>query len=195
MHLTRIAALLLGAWLGGCVFMDVVATQNFRSVDRMLAAPAAQMRERIQALGGHDAARALLRYQASEQNRQYFSTWESVQVGLGLLLILVLIVAGRRDRVTLWLAALMLGVVLLMHFLLTPTITRLGRAMDFAPVGRPSGESTRFWIFHGVYSAVELIKLGWGIALGVWLVLLRKKPQPPAANPVLEAEPSRAGDS
>jgi hypothetical protein len=153
------------------------------------------MRERIQALGGRDAARALLRYQASEQNRQYFSTWESVQVGLGLLLILVLIVAGRRDRVTLWLAALMLGVVLLMHFLLTPTITRLGRAMDFAPVGRPSGESTRFWIFHGVYSAVELIKLGWGIALGVWLVLLRKKPQPPAANPVLEAEPSRAGDS
>jgi len=46
MHLTRIAALLLGAWLGGCVFMDTVATQNFRSVDRMLAAPTA-MKERM----------------------------------------------------------------------------------------------------------------------------------------------------
>ncbi len=182
MHLTRIAALLLGAWLGGSVFMDMVATENFRSVDRMLAAPTAQMKERVQTLGGHDAARVLLRYQASEQNRQYFATWENVQIGLGLLLILMLVVAGQRDRVTLWLAALMLGVALLMHFLLTPEIIRMGRAMDFGPLGRPSGESTRFWIFHGVYSALELIKLGWGIALGVWLVLPRKKPQPAAAN-------------
>ena len=171
--------------------MDTVATQNFRSVDRMLAAPTAQMKERIQALGGHDAARALLRYQASEQNRQYFSTWESTQIGLGLLLFLMLLIAGQRDRVTLWLAALMLGFALLMHFLLTPEITRLGRAMDFAPVGRPSGDSTRFWIFHGVYSALELIKLGWGVALGVWLVLPRKKPRPPAADPVSRA----TGDS
>ncbi len=195
MHLTRIAALLLGAWLGGCVSMDVVATQNFRSVDRMLAAPTAQMKERIQALGGHDAARALLRYQASEQNRQYFSTWESTQIGLGLLVILMLLIAGQRDSVTLWLAGLMLGVALLMHFLLTPAITSLGRAMDFAPVGRPSGESTHFWILHGVYSALELIKLGWGVALGVWLVLPRKKPQPPAANPVPAPEPSKVGGS
>ena len=184
MHLTRIATLLLGVWLGGCLFMDTVATQNFRSVDRMLSAPTAQMKERIQALGGHDAARALLRYQASEQNRQYFATWESTQIGLGLLLILMLVVAGQRDRVTLWLAALMLGVVLLMHFFLTPEIIRLGRAMDFTPEGRPSGESTRFWILHGVYSALELIKLGWGLALGVWLVLPRKKPQQMTADPV-----------
>jgi hypothetical protein len=186
MHLTRIAALMLGAWLGGCVFMDTVATQNFRSVDRVLAAPTAQMKERIQALGGHDGARALLRYQASEQNRQYFATWERVQIGLGLLLILMLVVAGQRGRVTLWLVALMLGVALLMHFLLTPEITRLGRAMDFAPVGRP-GESTRFWIFHGVYSALELIKLGWGVALAVWPVLPSKKAQPSAASPVSAA--------
>jgi hypothetical protein len=184
MHRTSIATLLLGAWLGGCLFMDTVATENFHSVDRMLTAPTAQMKERIQTLGGHDAARVLLRYQASEQNRQYFAAWESIQIGLGLLLILMLVVAGQRDRVTLWLAGLMLGVALLMHFLLTPEITRLGRAMDFGPVGRPSGESTRFWIFHGVYSALELIKLGWGIALGVWIVLPRKKPQPAATDPV-----------
>lgn len=189
MHLTRIAALLLGAWLGGCLFMDTVATQNFRSVDRMLASPTAQMKQRIDALGGHDAARALLRYQASEQNRQYFTNWEQVQIVLGLLLMLMLYVAGQRDRVTLWLAGLILVVAVLMHFLLTPEITRLGRAMDFAPVGRPSGESTRFWIFHGIYSALELIKLGWGVALGVWLVLPRKKPAGPIpVAPVTTAE-------
>jgi preprotein translocase subunit SecG len=188
MHLTRIAALLLGVWLGGCVFMDTVATQNFRAVDRMLTTPTPQVKERMQALGGHDAARALMRYQAAEQNRQYFSTWEMAQIGLGMLLLLMLVAAGQRDRVTLWLVALMLGVTLLMHYVLTPQITRLGRAMDFAATGSPAGESTSFWIFHGLYSALELIKLGWSIALAVWLVLPRKKP--PVAAP--EAIPATA---
>ena len=61
MHFHRLAALLLGAWLGGSVFMDMVATQNFRSVDRLLSAPPMQVAERIQVLGGHDAARVFLR--------------------------------------------------------------------------------------------------------------------------------------
>ena len=34
-----IAALLLGAWLAGTLFMWSVATQNFRLVDRLLASP------------------------------------------------------------------------------------------------------------------------------------------------------------
>ena len=38
MHFRRFAALVLGVWLAGCVFMDMVATQNFRSVDRLLTA-------------------------------------------------------------------------------------------------------------------------------------------------------------
>src|SRR5712692_8460340 len=60
MHFRRLAAFLLGIWLGGSVFMDMVATQNFHSVDRLLAAPSPQVEERIQALGGRDAARAFL---------------------------------------------------------------------------------------------------------------------------------------
>ena len=183
MDLTRIATLLLGAWIGGCVFMDMVATQNFRSVDRLLAAPPAPMAERIQAMGGRDTARVFLRYQASELNRQYFTTWENTQIVLGALIIFVLVAAGHRDRVTIWLPSLMLALTLLMHLLLTPEITRMGRAMDFAPLGQPSPNSTRFWIFHGGYSALELIKLGWGVALGVWLVLPRRKQKTPAMDP------------
>lgn len=173
MDLTRISTLLLGAWIGGCVFMDVVATQNFRSVDRLLASPPPNVAQRVQAIGGHDAARAFLRYQASELNRQYFTAWENTQIVLGLLLICTLWMSGHRDRVTLWLPSLMLAVTLLMHFVLTPEITRMGRAMDLAPVGQPSANSTRFWVFHGLYSALELIKLGWGLALGIWLMLPR----------------------
>ena len=186
MDLTRISTLLLGAWIGGCVFMDMVATQNFRSVDRLLASPPANVAQRVQAIGGHDAARAFLRYQASELNRQYFTAWENTQIVLGLLLIGTLVMAGHRDRVTLWLPSLMLAVTLLMHFVLTPQITRLGRAMDFAGTGQPAS-STQFWVFHGIYSALELIKLGWGIALGIWLMLPRNNKQLTQARAGTEA--------
>jgi len=184
MDLTRISTLLLGAWIGGCVFMDMVATQNFRTVDRLLASPPANVAQRVQAIGGHDEARSFLRYQAAELNRQYFTGWENTQIGLGVLLILTLWVSGFRDKVTLWLPSLMLAVTLLMHFLLTPQITRLGRAMDFAGAG-PATSSTQFWVFHGIYSALELIKLGWGIALAVWLMLPRN------SKPLANAEPAK----
>jgi hypothetical protein len=186
MDLTRISTLLLGAWIGGCVFMDMVATQNFRSVDRLLASPPANVAQRVQAIGGHDPARAFLRYQASELNRQYFTAWENTQIVLGLLIIGTLWATGYRDRVTLWLPSLMLAVTLLMHFVLTPEITRLGRAMDFAPAGQPTS-STQFWVFHGIYSALELIKLGWGVALGIWLMLPRNHKQLKQAEAGTEA--------
>jgi len=191
MDLTRISTLLLGAWMGGCVFMDLVATQNFRTVDRLLDAPPAPVAARIQAMGGRDPVRALLRFQSSELNRKYFTTWEDAQLVLGVLVIFTLVAAGHRERVTLWLPALMLLVTLLMHFVLTPEITRLGRQMDFASPGAPAQSSTRFWMFHGGYSALELIKLGWGIALVVWLMLpKRKKPITDTAT-ATQADPSQ----
>jgi|SRR5579871_641995 len=182
MDLTRIATFFLGAWLGACLFMDMVATQNFRSVDRMLASPPMVVAQRVQAIGGHDAARAFLRFQASELNRRYFNGWENVQIVLGLLLIGTLYAAGYRNKVTLGLPGMMLLVTLVMHFFLTPEITRMGRAMDFTPVGAPSPNTTRFWAFHGFYSALELIKLGWGVALIIWLMLPRNSR--PASPPL-----------
>jgi len=175
MHLHRLAALLAGAWLAGCLFMDMVATQNFRSVDRLLAAPSPQLAERIQTMGGHDAARMLLRHQVAEQNRWYFETWEQIQIVLGVALVLVLFGAGR-DRWMLVLTILMVGIVLIMHFFLTPEITRLGRAIDFVPPGTSSADRTRFWTLHGAYSGSELMKLGLGIVLAALLIFRRKRP-------------------
>src|SRR5689334_13835082 len=138
MHFRRFAALLLGAWLAGCVFMDMVATQNFRSVDRMLAAPRAQ-------------------------------------IVLGVVLFLVLLFGSLPNRLMLLLTLLMLGIVLVMHFYLTPEITRLGRTIDFVSPGTPLAERSRFWTFHGVYSACELVKFGLGTVLAVLLVRRRRR--------------------
>jgi hypothetical protein len=165
MHFRRFAALLLGAWLGGCLLMDMVATQNFRAVDRLLAAPSLDAAERIRALGGHEGARIFLRYEAAEENRWYFENWERIQIGLGLALFFVLLFGSFPDNLTLALVLVMFAIVMVMRFFITPEITRLGRMIDFVPPGTPSGERTRFWMFHGAYSGSELVKLG----LGVWL--------------------------
>jgi hypothetical protein len=175
MHFRRFAALLLGAWLAGCVFMDMVATQNFRSVDRLLAAPPPQIAERMQAMGGHDPARTFLRYQASELNRSYFDNWERAQIVLDAVLFLVLLFGSAPNRLMLLFTLLMLGLVLLMHFYLTPEITRLGRVIDFVAPGTPSPDRTRFWTFHGAYSACELLKFGLGTVLAVLLVRRRRR--------------------
>jgi hypothetical protein len=179
MHFRRFAAFLAGAWLAGCLFMDMVATQNFRSVDRLLAAPSPQLSERIQAMGGHDAARMLLRHQVAEQNRWYFQTWEQVQIALAIILVLVLFAAGR-NRWMLTVTCIMLGSVLVMHFFLTPEITRLGRVIDFVPPDAASSDRARFWTLHGTYSGMELIKLGLGLLLAVLIIRRRQEPISPA---------------
>ena len=191
MHFHRFAAFLLGAWLAGCLFMDMVATQNFRSVDRLLAAPTPQLAERVQAMGGHDAARILLRHQVAEQNRWYFETWEQVQIALGAALFLVLLFGAVADRWMLFFTLLMLSIVLVAHFFLTPGITRLGRTIDFAPPGTSSGDRTRFWILHGAYSASELIKLGVGIVLAVLLLRRRRSPEAASAGETVVAGEQR----
>jgi len=157
---------LLGAWIAGSLFMILVATQNFRSVELLLASPAgaAAQIDRM----GHDEARAFLRYQVSEQNRWYFETWEKIQLALGLAL---LAVTFRQDRISVALAAAMFTLLLAQRFWITPEIVRIGRLIDFAP---QAPERQTFWMFHNAYSGIELAKLALGFLLSARFVFRSK---------------------
>jgi hypothetical protein len=157
---------LLGAWMAGSLFMIMVATQNFRSVDRLLAAPgnAAPIVGQM----GSQEARTFLRYQVSEQNRWYFETWEKIQLGFGAVLIAATL--GLRKSFAI-LAALMFALLLVERFYITPEIVRLGRLIDFVP---SSPERDTFWKFHGAYSGVELTKLALGLFLSGRMILTRQ---------------------
>lgn len=148
--------------------MIMVATQNFRSVDRLLAAPGSAARQ----VGkmGHDEARTFLRYQVSEQNRWYFETWERIQLALGLALLAAL---WRQGRSALTLGVIMCALLLVERLYLTPEIVRLGRMIDFVPQAASSAERDVFWRFHGAYSGVELVKLALGFLLSGRLVFGR----------------------
>jgi len=150
--------------------MIMVATQNFRSVDRLLAAPGSAVAQ----LGkiGHDQARTFLRYQVSEQNRWYFETWEKIQLLLGIALLAATL---RNGKLAVSLAVLMCALLLVERFYLTPEIVRLGRLIDFVPQPAWSPERNLFWRFHGAYSGAELLKLALGFFLSGWLIFGRNR--------------------
>src|SRR5262245_13778095 len=170
MNTRYVACWLAGAWIAGSLFMVLVATQNFRSVDRLLAAPGSAV-EQVEKIG-RDQARVFLRYQVSEQNRFYFETWEKIQLALAVALIAAML---RQSRAGLILAALMFALVLVERFYLTPEIVRLGRLIDFVPQAAPAPERDLFWRFHGAYSTVELLKLALGFFLSGSLIIRRNR--------------------
>jgi len=156
MKIRNFACWLLGAWMAGSLFMIMVATQNFASVDRLLAAPAAAG-PRIEQMGRTEA-RTFLRYQVSEQNRFYFETWEKIQLAMGVVLLAALWTNLPDRRIFVIVAAAMFTLLLLERFYLTPEIVRIGRLIDFVPQAVSSPERDTFWKFHNNYSAAELLK-------------------------------------
>jgi hypothetical protein len=176
MHFPRLAAFLIGVWVACGLFMATVATQNFRSVDRLLASPGSEAAQRIQTLGGRDAARVFLRHQASELNRFYFETWERVQIALGVSLFLVLFLMDASDRVQQVLCLLMLAIVLVARWWVTPQITEIGRAIDWIPPSESNALRSHFWTLHGAYAGGEVLKQLLGLTLAFRLVWRRKGP-------------------
>ncbi len=163
----------MGVWLAGSVLVDLTAVQNFKSVERFLADPGVVAAQDIHTLG-HGETRTLMRHLVAEQNRYYFEQWEWFELGLGLVLLLVLIFGDRPPKLPILLTVAMLIVVLGQRAVLTPQITRLGRMLDFIPPNIESEDRKAFWLLHGIYSGVELLKIALGLAVAGFLITRRK---------------------
>jgi len=161
----RVGALLLGVWLGAGVFADIAVTQNFATVDRFLAAPGNILSATELTKIGRDRERVLLRRNAGEENNFIFENWERAEFFIGSALLFVLAFGGRPDKLMLGLTAAMLIVVAVQHFYLSPQVTDLGRRIADLPPKHPLNAT--FWMFHGIYSGVEIVKLLIGAGLAV----------------------------
>lgn len=160
----RWAIFLLGAWAAGSVAVTVVATQNFYTIDRLLAdSPSQSFRELTGQLEASHA-RTFLRYLSSELNRLYFRRWNEAQLVLGVATFWILTgnPAAARAR---WGVLAMLVVVVAMTVWLAPAITTLGRTIDFVPRNPPPPELARFGVLHAAYSSLEIAKLLAGLGL------------------------------
>ena len=162
-------AIVLGGWAVGTLFMWAVATQNFATVDRILAEPPSAFRSITAALdSGH--AREILRYEASELNRFYFDRWGYAQVLLALLGVALAWKGGRRLRAAILVAAV---IAVGLQFYVVPETIRIGRSIDFQPREPETARQAEFWRLHNAYTGLDMLKFL--IVAGCGIALLRER--------------------
>ena len=150
------ALVALGAWIAGSICTSVVATENFYTIDHLLAARAnAAFASAVDRLGSVEA-RDLLRYLSSELNRLYFQLWNGAQIVIGAF---VLWAVAGSSKAVLRGVVVMLAIVAAMLVYLTPSIVTLGRSLDFVPRDPAPPGMSRFWVLHAAYTSLEMIKL------------------------------------
>jgi hypothetical protein len=178
----------MGAWLAGSICSSVVASENFYTIDRLLAERAnpafASTVDRL----GAPQARDLLRYLSSELNRLYFRLWNVAQIVLGATMMVLIAGSARTDAIATRARSgviAMLGIVVLMIVWLTPAIVSLGRSLDFVPRDPAPPGMQRFWILHATYTSLEMIKLVMGLVVTIWI----GKPATTRAGHGLQAVP------
>jgi hypothetical protein len=151
MHTARTAAFLLGAWIMGSLFMIFVATQNFRTAERLAQIP------------GNETSRPLLRSMAGQENQLYFVNWERAQLILGLALTGFLLF-GMANRRLASVAGALVILTAYQHFQVTPQMISLTAQLDNA------GLAGQFGRLHAIYGVMEVVKLV--IAFAIALLLL-----------------------
>lgn len=173
MRYSRIAAMIMGAWLGGSFLLMYLAANGFEHATAMLNAPPSQLTQTLQAIPP-TSQRAFLRYVAVEQNRFFFDVWESTEfvIGFGLILILFF---GLESRL---MSALTLGMVLVVafqHLMITPELNWLGRSIEFIPWTAESQPRDQFWKLHTLYIALDVLKIALGGVVALLLVTASRR--------------------
>jgi hypothetical protein len=180
--------LVMGAWLMGSICTSIVATQNFYTIDRLLAgSPNTHFTDAVARLG-RPQARDLLRYLSSELNRLYFQLWNVAQLALGAIVLLLLVRSRPHQPASTARAAravaAMVVIVVAMAVWLTPAIVSQGRSLDFVPREPPPPGMQRFWVLHAAYTSLEMFKLIVGAVASWWIV--RAAAESPARQPGLK---------
>lgn len=153
--------------------MAFVATQNLRSVDRLLSRDNPQATLKLKPFG--QDAQVILRYQAAEQNRWYIQNWETFQLVYGFVFFAVMLFGSRESKTILLGSLLLLLIVVVQKFFLTPEVIALGRTTDFLPADVQTPERTRFWVLHNAYTAIEAGKWLLTLLLAGKMIFSRKR--------------------
>jgi hypothetical protein len=158
----------MAIWLFGNIFMTVIATQNFYTIDRLIADSPSEIFNSTVAAMQNPSAYEMLRYLSSELNRLYFQYWNLAQLPLGILALWL--VSGLPDsKGPTWEIVGMLLVVLFLMVFITPAILRIGRNMDFVPRDPTPPQMRTFGLLHTAYIVITVINLALGTAVTLWL--------------------------
>ena len=166
-----LSLLVLGVWLGGSVAVDIAVSQNFQTVDRFLAAPGDSRTSAQLSAIGRVPERAILRRNAAEENNWLFLNWERAELAIGGMLLVLCRIGQQRQKMKITGSVALLAIVAAEHFLLTPDIVSLGRIVDGLTAADPRYRT--FWILHGFYSGLDILKMVVIFGIGVRAAFLR----------------------
>jgi hypothetical protein len=171
MHLRRIAAFLLGAWLAGSLIVLIVCFSNLTSVGEAMENADADAQRMLTHIGS-ESARMLLGSLVAAENTRLLSGWELTEAPLGILVVVMLFLE-RPLRFLVLLPAAMLLLVGFEHVLLTPEIAWLSQALAFARAGTALAQRGSLDNMHRIYGFVEAAKLLVGFALAILIFVMR----------------------
>ena len=154
---TKLLLLLLGGWFFLTISVMYVAASSFRVVDLNNLRNAAEIFSEIP--DGEPRQQAL-RYVAGEFNRHVFATYDWANLGFSIAVLALLIVSAHRDKRSVALVTACVLISASFLFYLTPTLTDLGRGIDFMPRNPEPAEVRWFYMLHGANAVLEIVKLG-----------------------------------
>lgn len=169
---------LLGAWSCGTLFMWQTAIQNFTVAEAVASSAHDGLAAAADGLEP-GSLRILVRHQASEVNRLFFSGWGWAQLGLATLAFLLAWV-GRCGRAVVMLVGAMLLITVALAVYVVPETVRLGRLMDFAADGSLPQVEGMFWKLHHAYTGVDMLKFAMGLVAAV--IVWRRGGEGPASD-------------
>jgi hypothetical protein len=172
MHARRLACFILGMWLAAGITVAWLERADFQTIQDVLSQPDPAVAERVKALGAHEAY-LLMGHVASEQRQRTIRSWEDVQLVLGLGFFFFLLFGTREGKLPLAMALLLVGMVLLERFLLTPEALSLARIASFATGRAASAEAIRRMVLSSTHEGFEIVKWLVEAALAAVLVLRR----------------------
>jgi hypothetical protein len=177
MHYRRIVCFLLGIWLGGGILMAWYGARSFGTVESIMQQSNPGFVVQTKPLGPA-MTRTVLRYIVAEQNRWLFRNWEYMQIVLACLFFCYLLFGTTEGKFSLGVMLAMLALTVMQRFLISPDLGITGRTLDFAPTDLAAQEHARFWLVHNAYLAVEALKFGLGLILGIIVMSSRRSADP-----------------
>ena len=172
MHARRLACFMLGMWLAAGIAVAWLEREDFQTIQDVLSQPDPAVAERVKVLGAHETY-LLMGHVASEQRQRTTRNWENLQLVLGLGFFFFVLFGTREGKLPLAMALLLVVMVLLERFLLTPEALSLARIATFATGRASSGEAVRRMVLSSTHEGFEIVK--WMIELGLAAVLVLRR--------------------
>jgi hypothetical protein len=137
--------------------MALIAWADNWQADHLVDHPSASMAVEAHLIGAANS-RMLFRYQAAEETRRNYELWEMAQIVLGSLFFLFLLFGTNESQVAILAGLLLLVLVLIQTFFLSPNITSQGRELDFVPPAVANPGRAKLVVLLGFYGGVEVAK-------------------------------------